>query len=1134
MKIHVVSVGRIFYSSLIKYLLMMKFVAVLLLISVFQVNAESFAQTITLSKGDISIASVFKEIKRQTDYNIVCDRSIIYESPLMNIKADRVPLLDFLDELTKSNRLSYVIEKQTIVVKRLSESDLSRSSAQQKVSGRVVDEQGTPLEGVTVTVKNASIYATTDPSGNYHINVPPEYSTLSFTIVGFSAEERDLTAAVNATVVMKRLVSDLDEVVVVGYGSVKKQSLTGAVASVNGKQLTVAPVSNVTNSLAGRLPGLISKQTSGAPGQDAASLSIRGFGNALIIIDGVEGDLNLIAPNEIESISILKDASAAIYGARAGNGVVLVTTKRGSIGVPRITFNSSYSIQTNTRFMQPVNSWQFAEMEIEKWMHQGGVSTGTAAPFTEEDVERYKKGDDPRYPNTDWFSATLRNGTPMKENSLSLTGGNDNVKYYGYIGYLDQQAFFKSNDGRYQRVNVRSNVDVKVTEKLSASIDLSAISNVRKFPWRAASGDAEFFFDLWESKPIYPAFLPDPSKYAYSGTSVNVMATSRRDGQGYRDNLSQRYTGSLLLEYKFDEGYLEGLSAKAFINYITNSSQEKSYQRPYFTYTYNADAQTYETKGGNEASELNEVYTRGSLSNGQFSLAYTKDVRNHRINLLLLSEFNEYYNSNVSAGRSNFEIPEIDYLFGGSEIGMRNSGSASEMGRFSYIGRLNYGYKDKYLLDATIRRDASARFSEESRWGTFPSVSVAWRASEESFIKRHISFFDDLKLRASISQTGNDEVGSFPYISGYAFVTDYPIGNRQQKAIGETAMANPDLTWEKMTLRNIGLDFTVLAGKLYGEFDVFNRERKGIPGIRSGSISYTFGASLPVENINSQHTSGFEAKIGSNFRRGDYSIHLSVNTSYARTKWSHFDEPDYTDPDDILINKKTGEYVDRSMGFLSDGLFTSMAEIYGLDYNQDGVGNLLLRPGDIKLLDLNGDGLINWRDQAPIASGTMPHWMGGLNIDLTYKRFDLSALFQGAFDFVVYNQMYIGTVASTLAYEGRWSETHNNSYAIAPRYGSSAPTNNNYSDYWVKDASYVRLKALSVGYSLFVKKAGIDALRLYAAGTNLLTFDKLTQYGVDPEVTTANSRSNGTGGTRRNGTYYPQQRTFTFGITLTL
>jgi TonB-linked SusC/RagA family outer membrane protein len=894
------------------------------------------------------------------------------------------------------------------------------------------------------------------------------------------------------------------------------------VASVKSKDITLAPVGNVTNSLAGRMPGLFAKQENGAPGSDAASLSIRGFGKALTIVDGVERSFNSIDPNEIESVSVLKDGAAAIYGSRAGNGVILVTTKKGNISKPVLTYNGSYSINQWASVMEQTSSGQWAEMLRERDLNQGK----TTPLFTEEQVKKYYEGTDPDYPNTNWINEVTRPNTPMQQHNLSLRGGSEKIKYYAYLGYLDQPSTFKKefNGGGYKRYNFRSNMEANITNDLKMQVDFSYINGTSVNPGRGLALGG-IFQDLYESWPTWAGSLPDKTKVPYTGTAP-VKGNADQNVSGYNRTNDTEIQGNMALDWNIK--WVKGLKARAFFDYSQLYSQNKNFVKNFKSYSYSYSTNQYTERQSVNTTALSYTNTTSTTINGQFSLNYDRTfAKDHVVSAFALYEITDYKGANVFTNRSGYITTAVDYLFAGTASTATNNDGAIEMGRASYAGRLNYAYKSKYLFESTLRYDASAKFPDDTRWGLFPSVSLGWRISEENFIKNSLPALDNLKLRASYSESGYDAIGNFQYLAGYQFGQVYGRGATAQSALYDMSLPNPTLTWETMTTYNLGLDMSLWKRKLYGEFDVFYRKREDIMGTRVASLPSTFGASAPQENLNSSDDRGFEATLGTAGSKNDFRYDISGNVAWARSKWLAFDEPNYTDPDDIRLNKKSGQWVDRAIAYVAEKqLFASQEEINNLPYIQDGQGNKTLRPGDIKIKDLNGDKVINWRDQAEVGKGLFPHWLFGLNTNLTYKNIDCSMLFQGAADYS--NFINYRSFNDVKTYENRWSPANPDVNAYVPRLGGAGYVLK--SDRFIQDIAYVRLKTLSVGYTLpaaLTKKINWESVRFYFAATNLFTLSTISKFNVDPEAP-ATYREN------FRSSYYPQQRTLSFGVNISL
>jgi len=996
------------------------------------------------------------------------------------------------------------------------------------IRGTIIDgSDNTNLPGATIAIARTQRGTSSDLDGRFILtDLPVGNVSLEISFVGYLNEQINVDLGPgetkDITVMLMPNLQAMDEVVVVGYGIQKKVNMTGSVVSVKSGDITRAPVGNVTQTLAGRLPGLFVKQEGGAPGLDAARLSIRGFGNALIIVDGVERRFDNLDPNEIESISVLKDGAAAIYGSRAGNGVILVTTKKGSNSKPVLTYNGSFNVTQPIAMMKPSSSGQYAEMQRES-----DLNRGVKPVWTEEEVALFYAGTDPDYPNANHIKEITTPYQPLRQHNLSVSGGSEKIKYYALLGYLDQETLIKRNGGGFKRYNFRSNMEASITDNLKMLVNFSTVVGQRREASRQLN--ANLWTDLYGQQPIYASILPDPNRAPWAGTS-SAFATSNRDISGYADRDEQTLQGSMALDWNIKG--IEGLKARAFFDYLEDRNDFKSFSKKFNSYTYNYASDQYIRRTLGASTALIQQNTLSRQITGNFSLKYDRTFANfHDISAFALYEIIDISGSNLWAQRSGFLSNAVDYLFAGSPTSQLNNGAASEMGRASYAGRLNYGYKSKYLIESTLRYDASAKFPSDTRWGLFPSVSLGWRLSEENFMKDNIPSVDNLKLRASYSEAGYDAIGNFQYLAGYRFNRPYAIGNSVQLALYDIGLPNPDLTWETMTTYNLGLDWSLWGNKVYGELDAFYRLREGIIGTRVQSLPSTFGAVLPQENLNSTDDRGFELMLGTRGGKNQFRYDLSGNFAYSRSKWVYFDEPNYTDPADIRLNKRTGQWVDRSIGYVSEGLFASQEEINSLPYNQDNQGNKTLRPGDIRYKDLNGDGIIDWKDQTELGKGAFPNLMFGLNTDLSYKNIDFSVLFQGAFGYSNFLNTYGLTDVNT--YNWRWTPENQDINAYVPRLGGAASNNWN-SDYRIHDIAYVRLKTLSLGYTLpftLINKINAQSVRFYFAAMNLFTLSNVSEFNIDPEAPATGAAAVGFAHSVR---YYPVLRSFSFGVNVSL
>ena len=993
------------------------------------------------------------------------------------------------------------------------------------IRGVVKDIQGEPLIGATTVVVGSTNGTTTDINGNFTLNGVSTTSVLKIDYVGMQQQSVTIKEKRFFNITMSEDTKLLDEVVVVGYGTQKKGMLTGSISNVKNEKLTTAPIANVTNMLGGQLPGVIAKQEGGLPGSDSSSLNIRGFGIPLIIVDGVESSLNNIDANQIASISVLKDGAASIYGARAGNGVILITTKRGTNQKPTVTVNSSFTLQGSTHINKPQNAGQSAQLALE--LYQNQEKPDEAAPYTPEQIEKYFQGTDPHYPNTDWFGLAMRKYAPQQNHNISISGGNENIKFYTYFGYNKQETIIRHDGGDYSRYNFQLNVDAKITKNFSLSMDANSIYEDKCFSYMGLNGGANFWLRLYSTDAKYPAELPDKSKLAYGGIAEgNIIAAGSTELNGYQKN---RYrTNRINATAKYDILQIPGLSLKAFISMQETSDKMKEFRRQNLFYSYDIDTDQYTLNRGSDPTKSTESYIYNKQFIQQYSLNYENTfAQEHKISVMGVFESTDYRGDYLMGSRSNYTNTAIEQIIAGDNTTSIADGTASEMGRASWIGRLNYSYKNRYLLETIFRADASARFPKHHRWGYFPSVSLGWVMSEESFMNR-LSFIDNLKLRASYGESGDDAVGlnaanEFPYLSGYGFDGQYRLGDVTYSGLYVTGLANPALTWEKMKIYNGGVDFSFLSRKLYGSVDAFYRLRSGIPGTRVNSVPSSFGATLPTVNLNAINTRGFELLLGTYWKLGDFSMDITTNLTWARSKWDKYDEPDYEDEDQDRLNRKTGRWTNRQFGYVSDGLFQSQEQIDNLPYVYSDLGNnSSLRPGDVIYKDLNGDNVLDWRDQIEIGKGATPNWIAGLNGTFKWKGFDVTFLLQGAWGYST--NVDLQSVPTNFTYEHRWTIDNFDSNALVPRYGG-ASTNSLFSDYRLHNTAYLRMKYASIGYEVprrWMNRVGIQKLRFYLAGTNLFTLSTLSKYGVDPEVADGVSTVY----------YYPQQRTFSFGVNL--
>ena len=1001
------------------------------------------------------------------------------------------------------------------------------------ITGNVKGFKGESLAGATVTEKGTANAVVTDVEGNFSIAVASSESVLVITSVGYQATEIIAGSKTNVMVELKQDVSNLDDVVVVGYGTQRKATVTGAVAQIGSKELQSTPASNTSQLMVGRMPGLISKTASSLPGNDAATLSIRGFDAALVIVDGLPTPLNRIDPNDIESISILKDASAAIYGARAGNGVILVTTKRGKTGTPQITYTGTYTYQRPSAFQNTVNAGDYAELRREASLNYQ-LSPGE---FTEEVVQKFKEGTEPNYRSYDWRDALFRAGAPMMQHSVTASGGTQALKYFASFGMTDQQSVFSSDDFYYKRYNARLNVDANIARNLTLRFDM-------QYRWQQnqrVSTVNDIMVDLGTAQPRYAPHLPDDTKNAYSGfQGRNPVLRTQADRTGYDRTSSNFFNGQVGLNYKIP--WVEGLRVGADLLISQSADYYKSLGLPAEVYNYDWETEVY-TLMGNQGNfiTLRERSERFYQIYPMLKINYDRTFGDHKISAFALAEQIQNGGNSVMAFRRDLLSPEIEQLYSGGIDFQDNNGTQSQDARVAYVGKLNYDYAGKYLAEFIFRADASANFPENSRWGYFPGVSLGWVFSKENFMDNAGSWLNYGKLRLSYGRTGDDGNSQFSYLTGYEINGNYIIGNTNYRTITTTGLPNPNITWNNMTNYNAGVDLTFLRGKLLFEGNVFYRLVEDILGQPIRDIPSTFGAILPPVNINSESNRGFEFML--NYRPKVGAVQLSLMPTLTVTKQmnEHIEEENYTDPDEKRIFQRTGRSQNLQFGYISNGIFMSQEEISKLGYNQDQNGNTTLRPGDIRYVDLNKDGVIDFRDQDVIGKGTLPEVVYSMVLGATWKGFSIDMLWQGATGF---NFLVTGAAASMLSNESipydyhytyRWQPdpsnptTNINPNAQLPAASFGLNQNNiKRSDFWMKDPTFVRLRNLNVSYDFsagWVKKAGFKNLQIFASATNLLTFSKLGIYKntFDPDANLSGEGRN-----------YPIHKNFAGGIRFTL
>ncbi len=1022
------------------------------------------------------------------------------------------------------------------------------ASAQTKtVSGTVLDQDQLPLPGVSIVIDGTTSGTISQSDGKYELpGVKPE-NKLRFTFIGMLSQTIEVGDKTQIDVTLKADIVGLEEVIVTGYGSQKKIDVTGSVSTVKAEELVTVPTPTIVQSVMGRTSGIFVKAENAQPGSyDGLSYNIRGFGDALLIIDGMQAtnkEFLLIDPNDIEEFNILKDAAtAAVYGARAGNGVILIKTKRGKVQDAKFTYNGSYGVQRLNMLPHAVTSWENAQFE-----NVARQNAGLDPLWSMDDINKFKAGNDPAYPNTDWWSLTLRENAPQTQHNLNIRGGTDKVKYFVSGGYYYQESVYRSNDLKNQKFNLRSNLDIELTKNFNMGVDISLLENDYVGPsWDMANinGHLGVMMLLYRSRPQYPATYPDPTKFTAMGNDdLNPVSATKISDVGYYKWNEFTTDSKFRFEYKLPAGF--GLKAIFNYNRVFKRDKRKENLAPAYWIDYDADGNVvyHNHRNFNNYNWLQETNTQASAFNQQYFLTWNREYGEHHINALGVYERLSSQGDWFNAQRIRYEF-DVDYLFAGPDLDKSNDGRGWQDGRIGQVFSLDYSFKEKYLFGFNIRRDGSPKFPEDTRWGVFPSLSAGWRISEEGFIKDNLSVISNLKLRASWGNLGYDQTGNYQYLSTYSIKPgELMVDGIVNSGINADNIPNYNITWEKMTISNIGLDFGLFDHKLSGALDAFYRKRSDVLGNRQVSLPDIVGATLPQENIEEYSNRGAEFSLEYTEKFGEVTVTLGGNVSYSREKVEYVDQPVYASEEDFRRNNRIGQWSDMRWGYKADGVFTSQEEIDNWAVI-DGRNNATVNVGDVKLIDYNGDGVINSYDNVIIGRGLSPDIMYGLYTSVSWKGIDFNMLWQGA---GLFDTQYGKNEDLSQPFRGGnapFAEMYNESYVPENEWGMPAnldshptfpnfywpgyPTHNtnNNTSFWYTSGNYIRLKSLELGYNLpknIIKKVGIDNLKIYASGYNVLTFSALDF--LDPELQNNNGGNNG-------ALNYPSTSSYSIGLIL--
>ncbi|MDE5677193.1 TonB-dependent receptor [Phocaeicola sp.] len=984
--------------------------------------------------------------------------------------------------------------------------------------GIVKDATGEAVIGASVVVKGTTNGTITDFDGNFSLDNVKKGDVLVISYVGYQTQEIKWNGT-PLKVVLKEDSKTLSEVVVVGYGTQKKANLSGAVAQVNSEELTNRPISNVSSGLQGLMPGVTVTAGQGRPGEDGSNIRIRGVGtlnnaSPYILIDGVEsGSMNDLDPNDIESISVLKDASsAAIYGSKASNGVILITTKRGKTGAPRISYNGYVGFQNATATIDRVSSADYARL-----YNRIDDANGQPHRYSDEDIRLFENGTDPYgHPNTDWNDAAYQTGVIHKHN-VNINGGTDQAKYMASIGYLGQTGILPNSER--SQFNGRMNLDVNITKKLHARMNLAYIKNDYKDPNSNYGGgwSDQIIRQLNILSPMIPIKKEDGT---YGQTNDGNPIAWLDSGQTV-DKYNQNFTGMLSLDYEI----IDGLKATVTGAYVNDDQHYKAFVKK----IENDPAQAA------RPNSLTESFRNWNRYNFDALLNYDKQFGDHGLKVMLgyhAEAFDVRYNSMY---RENFPNNELDDMNAGATATQTNSGYTRELNMLSYFGRVNYDYRGKYLFEANVRADASSRFAPGNRWGYFPSFSGAWRISEESFMEGlRENWLSNLKIRASWGQLGNqDALGNgsptggdfYPWLNTYSLGANYPFGGALTTGYYQGSYKIATLSWEKATTWGIGVDFT-LFNKVTGSVDYYNRKTSDI--IMNVSVPQEFALSAYKDNVGSMKNTGVELQLAYNDRYNDWSWGVSGNFAYNKNTIEDLGGVERMEDGSYM--REVGSPIHSWFVYRTDGFFQSDEEAAAWEAKYGNPFGKKFRAGDLRYVDTDGDGKLTGSDRE-LYKTSDPKFTFGFNLNAGYKNVDVSMNFTGAagvgyaFTKEAFGEFSGSAGHPSTAWLDSWTPENKN--ASMPRIAESRQSPSEasvvMSDFWIINTSYLRMKTFQLGYTFpknWIEKCGIQNLRIYYSAENLLTFDSMP-INVDPETVSERLSS------------YPLNKTHSFGVNIT-
>lgn len=1065
---------------------------------------------ISIEQKNVSLSKVLDEIEAKTGYTFLVRSNDVNIQEKVSVDVKDKSLSEVLDILFHNRRIKYEITGKNVSVFMPSvQSTPFANEEKRKVTGIVLDAKGDPVIGANVVEKGTTNGTITDIDGRFSLEASPN-TLLLISYIGYMPKEIAVDKSNNLKVKLAEDSQALEEVVVVGYGTQKKANLTGAVETVKSDKIDGKPVISLSQALAGEASGVTITQRSGQPGADQKDdIKIRGVGtwgnsSPLVLVDGVSMSINDVIPSDVESVSVLKDAaSAAIYGSRAANGVILITTKKGKEGKVSLSYTGNVGFQTPTRTPQMVSSWQYAELYNQSMANEGKSSS----LFPQDRIDRMRAGGDPDRleGNTDWYDELLRSAALQHTHNITITGGGKNTTYMSSLGYSKQDGVIPTT--AYERYNARVNTSTNITNWLKLDVNIAYINGQES---ESSAGVLNAFQRVGRSVPYMPVKYSDGT-WSFLSAPVNAVRTATDEfGMRYKNNNNI----STLISPEINP--LPGLVIKGVFAYESSTFKEKKFEK-----TVEFDAFEPASQPGTVFVPRNQQTDEWKQYNnltGSATVSYEKQLKKNYFKVMAGGSLESFKYSFTKASRKDF--PNNDF----SEINAGDPNTASAEGNSTYsalaslFGRINYTYADRYLFEANLRYDGSSKFARGSRWGVFPSFSLGWRISEEAFFENAKRYFSNVKLRGSWGKLGNQQIDDYQYFSTIGAGGNYLFNNGIHTGYKETLLGNSIITWESSKNLNIGLDVSTLNDRLQATFDWYIRTTDDI--LLSLKVPATLGIDAPMQNAGSVENKGWDLSLNWRDKIGeDFTYTVGFNLSDVKNKIT--DLKGYKSPTGSLTTRIEGQPIDAIYGWESDGICTTQ-EQYEAQKELMKTYNVNWSMGDLIIKDRNKDNKIDSQDKTVIGN-SIPRFGFGLNLGFEYKKFDFSCFFQGVGKADGYvTEESIRPMGIHSARVDHYTDSFDpksanpNTEAYYPNMYNTWVYNYANMSHWVQDASYIRLKNLQIGYTFNLPKVGIEKLRLMLSGQNLFTLTRFRTWDPETKVDTRN--------------LYPNVAVYSFGV----